>query len=1049
MRNGSTLDGMRRDPALSYRGALQLLGDHDRPVLGALDKLLGGAILASPLSPLAALWGWVDQKGQAVSLVRKVLDVGTDRLLGTRGYHRQQLLTAANTVLAVTAFFEALADLLGAERYKKLGPSAREKLTVASGSAVTALDSVLETLYSIQVPLPLDDPGGWFLGAAQRVERLVGLLGGDLRSGELGQLVGDATARYRSACFRMAGRVPEYAVWLTMHAVGSVGDKVDGAHRDVLDVLAGQGGALKRVEELLALAVAPPGPDEHPSRAAILQRTNWGVLRDPIVAADSLRHVPGVRFPSVGAIYIDPRYRSGRYGPGDEPSREDWWEARPAGTDLDLFLAGHLMSPATAELPVLLLGHPGAGKSLLTKVLAARLPVASYTVIRVPLRRVDADAPVYEQIQQALHAGTHRRVDWAELADETRDTIRVVLLDGLDELLQATASGRPGYLQEVAEFQRREADQERPVVVLVTSRTVVADRVRIPAGTTLVRLEEFDDAQVADWLARWNHGNAGGAVRALTPEAALAHPDLARQPLLLMMLALYAADPAAPPLDDELSTAALYGRLLDNFVRRQVTKTVAGDDVDRAVRVELWRLGVAAFAMFNRGRQDIGEAELGADLVALDPGDAVDRLGGVALDRIGQRTIGQFFFVYTAEADAHRGERSRQAYEFLHATFGEFLVAYHVVELLDELAQARRESHRGGRDIDDDLLFALLSHEPLAARPNILTFAAELLGALPEQRHTAVDAALEALAAGCRHRRDTEAYSGYRPRPVDRIRELAAYSANLASLRAVSRSAGVSTERLATDWPGTVRLWRAGLDDTAWTALASALDLTGGRLVPRRHRFVPADYADILQAQLIGDVDAEQWLRWGLAADRRNYASSEDHSVAELRSFLVWGMVWGVAHTGAFVGHVTQAAANPHPAYLELDEATRQLLARYLALNGLHLPYESLRALVALLLRGEPGFPELAIVVAVHPRLLVDLPELADVRWYRGGAPFGWESWLPAVLRTPATGEDDGASVRRLAEALERRSGPTLHPAAVGGLLRYLGTPVSPDEPVD
>src|SRR5256885_8997140 len=101
---------MRKDPALSYRGALQLLGKHDRPVLDALDKLLGGVILASPLSPLAALWGWVDQKGEALALVRKVLDAGTDKLLRTSGYHRQQLLTAAHTVLATTALFDALAD---------------------------------------------------------------------------------------------------------------------------------------------------------------------------------------------------------------------------------------------------------------------------------------------------------------------------------------------------------------------------------------------------------------------------------------------------------------------------------------------------------------------------------------------------------------------------------------------------------------------------------------------------------------------------------------------------------------------------------------------------------------------------------------------------------------------------------------------------------------------------------------------------------------------------------------------------------------------------
>jgi hypothetical protein len=45
---------------------------------------------------------------------------------------------------------------------------------------------------------------------------------------------------------------------------------------------------------------------------------------------------------------------------------------------------------------------------LLLRVLAARLPEADYTVMRVPLRRVEADATVSEQIQQALLLATNR-----------------------------------------------------------------------------------------------------------------------------------------------------------------------------------------------------------------------------------------------------------------------------------------------------------------------------------------------------------------------------------------------------------------------------------------------------------------------------------------------------------------------------------------------------------------------------------------------------------------------------------------------------------------
>jgi GNAT superfamily N-acetyltransferase len=56
-------------------------------------------------------------------------------------------------------------------------------------------------------------------------------------------------------------------------------------------------------------------------------------------------------------------------------------------------------------------------------------------------------------------------------------------------------------------FQQREADQGRPVIMLVTSRTAVADRVRYPVGTMALRLEPFRDEQIANWPRTWNACN--------------------------------------------------------------------------------------------------------------------------------------------------------------------------------------------------------------------------------------------------------------------------------------------------------------------------------------------------------------------------------------------------------------------------------------------------------------------------------------------------------------------------------------------------------------
>ena len=217
-------------------------------------------------------------------------------------------------------------------------------------------------------------------------------------------------------------------------------------------------GALARVEALLTLQASMAGGPA--DLCSVLGRANRGVLDQPIVPVDAERYGTGVLFPSVSRIYINPSYRIVSTAKVVvHAANENWWAEQPSDDNFDLILAAHIMAPSAARLPLLLLGHPGAGKSLLTKVLAARLPVTSYAVVRVPLRQVAANAPIYEQIQQGLDLATNKRVDWWRLAEQSRGMVRVVLLDGLDELLQATSNDRSGYLHEVMDFQRIEADQ--------------------------------------------------------------------------------------------------------------------------------------------------------------------------------------------------------------------------------------------------------------------------------------------------------------------------------------------------------------------------------------------------------------------------------------------------------------------------------------------------------------------------------------------------------------------------------------------------------------
>jgi hypothetical protein len=98
------------------------------------------------------------------------------------------------------------------------------------------------------------------------------------------------------------------------------------------------------------------------------------------------------------------------------------------------------------------------------------------------------------------------------------------------------------------------------------------------------------------------------------------YPELAGQPLLLLMLAIYDAEGNGLRSAGTLRPDQLYERLLARFARREVDKRGTGLPVrerDRLVEAELRKLSLVAFAMFNRGTQWVTEDDLDDDLRAL------------------------------------------------------------------------------------------------------------------------------------------------------------------------------------------------------------------------------------------------------------------------------------------------------------------------------------------------------------------------------------------------------------------------------------------------
>lgn len=196
----------------------------------------------------------------------------------------------------------------------------------------------------------------------------------------------------------------------------------------------------------------------------------------------------------------------------------------------------------------------------------------------------------------------------------------------------------------------------------------------------------------------------------------LAHHVLAEQPLLLLMLALYDADGnALQRVEVDLPQSELYQRLLRSFAHREVIKHRPGlpnRELHRAVDEELRRLSVVAFAMFNRGSQWVAAHDLDADLLALfgPPATAASGSDLRAPLRAAEIVIGRFFFVHRAQAS--RDDTQLETYEFLHATFGEFLVARLTWQVLLDIAarEAASTMSLGAAPLsgEDPLLVAVL-----------------------------------------------------------------------------------------------------------------------------------------------------------------------------------------------------------------------------------------------------------------------------------------------------------------------------------------------------
>jgi hypothetical protein len=307
-----------------------------------------------------------------------------------------------------------------------------------------------------------------------------------------------------------------------------------------------------------------------------LALVHQSALGRPILPATD---VPaGIRLPTLGTAYVNPDFRAAE----------------------------------ATEAPLLVLGSPRSSRHGCTR----------------------ASSDLQDQIERSVRAVTGQTLTWPRLVETAGDALPVVLLDGFDELLQATGVSQSDYLEKV-----------------------------------------------------------NPSIRML--EQASTYPELARQPLLLLMLALFdATGSELQRADGSFRELDLYEGLLTQFAECEVRKDGAELDADLAVLLGL------------------SETKSSGMRAALTEG---------------QMLVGRFFFIH--QAVAVRDNERLRTYEFLHATFGEHLVAGPAARELSDMVKIARLNRTRIRQtpVEDDFLHALLSFAPLTLRGTTLTFLKQVL----------------------------------------------------------------------------------------------------------------------------------------------------------------------------------------------------------------------------------------------------------------------------------------------------------------------------------
>lgn len=677
-------------------------------ILDKFDKLFDAAIIFTPivLGPAyLPLLSCLEVKDRLVNIGKSILE-SINSICKPDYVTRAQQIKYAYALIVYTSYFDAIDEILP----KKLVRVLKKELET-KGFLEQEIDNDNNTLLSDYMDIPfsdhidsysetIDQLNKLYENASERMLRLIDAKKSEIDSNgkfaidiktlmtEVNKL---AIKNYEAQYIDLASNFNDFAFYVQSLEFQSIQKIVKEQSKRIESIDVGFRTLNELVNSLNNNSINSNSQDIVEELKSKYQKEILKpIIKDKEIYSDD--ETVKLKFPRIVDAFIPQSYKCLSYTQRNMKLEEpEVWNDLDQHNDLDAFFIKYLSNPNSIDNPLIILGHPGSGKSLLTKVLSAQLMCDYYTVIRIPLREVNAESSIDMLVENQIRNDSNRPLiyGYGAFAKEFSDKPLLIILDGYDELLQAKGEVYSNYIQKVKEFQEYQKDANRPVRIIVTSRITLIDKAIIPENSTIVRLLEFSEEQQKAWINIWNKENKDyfkyNDVEpfSLPDKSNKSIMELSEQPLLLLMLALYDSEGnSLVKLKNEIKRTQLYNNLIRRFVLRERRRYDGFLDLESNEQVKILnkamsRLGVVAIGMYNRQTVHIHSNELENDLKFYNLNREKKReVNGKKLNDSDSLLAG-FFFIHESKAqDEEKGDKGLEnAYEFLHNTFGEFLTA--------------------------------------------------------------------------------------------------------------------------------------------------------------------------------------------------------------------------------------------------------------------------------------------------------------------------------------------------------------------------------------